>query len=147
VANNSIRGRIRMPYCFIADFDGYQATQNMGETWLAIETPATPPVGKIKEGRLALDETGVVAAEPLQLELVPTRFTKAGVFLDAKAVRDGKSVTFWSDVVPLDADGRGRLPFWNHVLEIQRTDKTLSARMVGGGDGAGWMDLRPGPGA
>lgn len=147
VSNNSIKGRIALPYCFVAEFDGYQMRGAMGETWLQGEQTANTPPQKVANGPLVLEEAETDLLGDMELLLKPVRFHKNGVYLEAHAVGPDGKVEIWSNLVKLDAEGRGGLPFWTYRLDIQRTGDTLSARLVEGGDGRGWLDMYPGPGA
>jgi hypothetical protein len=140
VANNSIRGRITMPFCIWSTFDGYRVAQPLsGEAWLAGEGSAGQPVmAPAKE--LLLDESDRDLLGPMDVSLNLTRLTKAGAFLQAVAVRDGKKVVFWEGVVALDGEGRGELPFWRQRLRLVRVQGALRASLTDDGDGRGWLD-------
>jgi len=140
VANNSIRGRITMPFCIWSTFDGYRVAQPLSaESWLAgagsAGQPATAPATE-----LLLDESDRDLLGPMDVSLNLTRLTKAGAFLQAVAVRDGKKVVFWEGFVALDAEGRGELPFWRQRLKLVRTQGALRASLTDDGDGRGWLD-------
>lgn len=140
VANNSIRGRITMPYCIWSTFDGYRAAQPLnGESWLAGAGSAGPPV-MAPASELLLDESDRDLLGPMEVSLNLARLTKAGAFLEAVAAHEGKKVVFWEGFVALDAEGRGELPFWRQRLRIVRTEGALRASLTDDGDGRGWLD-------
>jgi len=146
VANNSIRGRITMPYCIWSTFDGYRVAQPLsGESWLAGAGFAGPTL-TAPASALLLDESDRDLLGAVEISLNLARLTKAGAFLEAVAEHDGKKVVFWEGFVPLNAEGRGELPFWRQRLGIVRTEGALRASLTDDGDGSGWLD-RPKPGA
>jgi hypothetical protein len=143
VANNSIRGRITMPFCIWSTFDGYRVAQPLnGESWLAGAGSAGAPVMS-PASELLLDESDGDLLGPVEVSLNLARLTKAGAFLEAVAAHDGKKVVFWEGFVALDAEGRGELPFWRQRLRIVRKEGALRASLTDDGDGSGWLDRKP----
>jgi len=140
VANNSIRGRITMPFCIWSTFDGYRVAQPLSaESWLAGAGSAGQPV-MAPASELLLEESDRDLLGPMEVSLNLTRLTKAGAFLQAVAARDGKKVVFWEGFVALNAEGRGELPFWRQRLRIARVEGALRASLTDDGDGKGWLD-------
>jgi|GEM_PF-3514249 len=142
VRNNSVRGRISMPNCIWATFDGYQAAAPAGaRLWLQGDgAPAGPPA-TIRDATLALEESDQDLIGPMELKLRLARLTKAGAMLEAIASRDGETVEVWSGFVTLDG-GQGALPFWGKRLRLTRVGDLVTATLEEG-DGRGWLDLAP----
>jgi hypothetical protein len=145
VRNNSIYGRISMPYCIWASFEGYQIAlfyDHEATDWLKGDGAPIYPPGLVKGSTLTLEESPTDLIGPVDLVLNLVRLTKAGAEVKAVATRDGKRVSVWSGFVNLE-NGAGALPFWDKRLMITRTGKVVHSELVDGGDGRGWLDPPP----
>jgi hypothetical protein len=140
VRNNSIRGRVRQPYCIWATFDGYQAAVLYGaKDWLTGNGGPAAPLDTIKDATLSLNESPEDLIGPVDLSLDLVKLAKSGAQIEAIATRDGQKVEVWASFVKFEND-TGVLPFWERRLVMTRSGDTVRATLVEGGDGRGWLD-------
>jgi hypothetical protein len=134
--------------CVGSDFEGYQVFQpwpnppfGKPQPWLVADTGSPPML--YKTGEIVLEASPTDLLGPVDVTFQAVKFTKAGVQLEAVAARGADRVTFWQGFVRLDADGRGALPFWTRRLQLQKTEKTLSAQFTPDGDGVTGLERAP----
>ncbi len=121
--------------------DGYRAYEAVGRPWLAAgSTLANDPTFlgfKTTATTMPIEPSGEDLVGGMDFALKLTKLGKTSVTLDAVAMRDGQSVTFWSGELPIDPSGKVSVPFWSHRLILTRLPdgKALTVTFTADGDG------------
>ena len=129
--------------CVTLEDSGYVILPAEGESWLSDPPdPASPQKWKTAAADFSMTESDQDLIGPMDLTLTVTKVTPKAITVEAKAARDGKTVTVWGGALALAADGTAVLPFWSHRLVLTRAGKTVTAAYTPDGDGAGWLEAK-----
>jgi len=138
----SALGVRRSPMVCIGNVDdGYRAYETVGRPWLAAGPRLIddPTFSGFKTAATAMpiepSAEDLIGAMDFTLKL--TKVSATGVTLEAVAMRDGQSVTFWSADLPFDGEGKASVPFWTYRLILTRLPdgKALTVVFTPDGDG------------
>ena len=127
--------------CVASADDGYRAYEATGRPWLAtgpklIDDPTFSGF-KTTAATMPIETSADDLIGAMDFALKLTKMSLTGITLEAVAMRQGQSVTFWSADLPFDPGGKVSVPFWTHRLILTRLPdgKALTVGFTADGDG------------
>jgi hypothetical protein len=126
--------------CIRGTIAGYEISTASGELWMAGRVDGQNAYTRpfLKPMTLVVQPEDGLGA--LDFHLAVKRLTGGDVTLAANAVKDGKSVEFWTGRLTFDAAGKARLPCWDRTLVLSQSGGAVTTAFEPRADGKGWLD-------
>jgi len=128
--------------CIRSTLKGYEVADGYGRAWLVGHADGTNIYTHPWTNPITLEVQPDDRSQSFALHLVASKITDEGIYVLAKAEKDGGTVDVWAAALKFDAGGVAMLPFWDRTLVLTRDDKAVRATFQPRTDGKGWLDER-----